>query len=79
MRVVLRNLMVLSSDKCYYLILGFNGSFPDFPFNYLTTENVTEGKILGIKIDSKLNFKFHLINTWKELTKNLMHSQVHQN
>ena len=55
--------MVLSSDKCYYLILGFNGSFPDFPFNDLTTENVTEGKILGIKIDSKLNFKSHLINT----------------
>ena len=53
--------MVLSSDKCYYLILGFNGSFPDFPFNDLTTESVTEGKILGIKIDSKLNFKSQLI------------------
>ena len=71
--------MVLSPDKCYYLILGFSESFPDFSFNDLTTENVTEGKILGIVIDNKLNFKSHLINTWKKLTKILMHSQVHQN
>lgn len=46
--------------------LGFNVAFPDFYFNDTTIENVTEQKILGIKIDSKLDFKSHLKNIRKK-------------
>lgn len=41
-------------------------AFPDFYFNDTTIENVTEQKILGIKIDSKLDFKSHLKNIRKK-------------
>ena len=46
--------MVLRPDKCQYPTLGFNKPFQDFSVNDLTIENVTEEKILGIAIDSKL-------------------------
>ena len=41
-------------------------AFTDFYFNDTTIENVTEQKILVIKIDSKLDFKSHLKNISKK-------------
>ena len=32
--------MAFNADKCLFLKFGFNGPFPDFPFNNTTTENV---------------------------------------
>ena len=52
--------MVLNTDKCHFLTVGFNDPFPDFSFDNTTIENVTAEKILGIVIDNKLSFKSHL-------------------
>ena len=49
------NYMVLNPDKCHFLTLGFNKPFLVFFFE--NTIIVTEEKILGIVIDSNLNFK----------------------
>ena len=45
--------MVLNTDTCYFLNVGFNEPFPDFSFNDTTIENVTEEKILGIATDHR--------------------------
>ena len=54
------NYMVLNTDKCHFLTVGFNEPFPDDSFDNTTIENVTAEKILGIVIDNKLSFKSHL-------------------
>ena len=51
------NYMVLNTDECYFLTLGFNKLFPDFSFENTIVKNVTEEKILVIVIDNNLNFK----------------------
>ena len=65
------NNIVLNADKSYFLTLGLSEHFPDFSFNVTTIENATEEKILGIIIDNKLNFKFHLKNICKKADKKL--------
>ena len=54
------NYLVLNANKCHFLTVGLNELIPDFPFNNTTIENVIEEKILGVVIDNRLNFKFHL-------------------
>ena len=39
--------MAFSLEKCYYLTLGFNKSFPDFSLNDAITENITSKRFLG--------------------------------
>ena len=46
-----KNYIVLNVDKCHFVTVGFNESFPDFSFNDTT--------ILGIVLDNKLSFKSH--------------------
>ena len=55
------NYMVLNTDKCHFLSLGFNKPFPDFFFKNTIITIVTRGKILGIVIDNNPNFKGTLI------------------
>ena len=52
--------MVPNAEKRHFPNGGFNEPFSGFHFNYTTTENVIEKKILGIIIGSELNFKSYL-------------------
>ena len=54
------NYMILNPDKCHFLTLGFNKSFPDFSFKNTIIKNVTGERILGIVIDNNINFKSHM-------------------
>ena len=63
--------MVLNADKCHFLTVGFNESFPDFSFNDTTIKNVTKEKILGIKISNKLKFRSHFKNICKKANQKL--------
>ena len=56
------NYMVLNSDKCHFMILGFQNQKFDFHYKNVFIKNSAEEKILGITIDNKLNFKSHIIN-----------------
>ena len=67
--------MVINSDKCHFLTLGFNKTFTENTIN----KNVAEGKILEIVIDNNLNFKSHMKRYMKKLTKNSVHLQEFQN
>ena len=49
--------MLLNSNKCHFLTLGFNKPFRDFSFENTIIKNVTEEKILGMIIDNNVNFK----------------------
>ena len=48
--------MIFNPDKCYFLTLGFQDAQPHFPYDNITTKNVSEEKIQGITIDNKLTF-----------------------
>ena len=50
------NFMIFNPDKCYFLTLGFQDAQPHFPYDNITTKNVSEEKIQGITIDNKLTF-----------------------
>ena len=60
------NYIVLNTDKCRFVTVGFNEPFPDFSFNDTTIENVTEENFLPMVFDNKLNFKSHLKNICKK-------------
>ena len=51
--------MVLNSGKCHFMCLVKNAENETYFFNNTEIENSSEGKILGIIIDNKLNFKSH--------------------
>ena len=63
--------MILHSDKCYFLNLGFQHAQPNFCYDKITVKNVPEEKILGITIDNKLTFKRHLKNICKKSNQKL--------
>ena len=63
--------MILHSDKCYFLNLGFQHAQPNFSYDNITVKNVPEEKILGITIDNKLTFKRHLKNICKKANQKL--------
>ena len=56
------NYMVLNLDKCHFMILGFEDQTFDSHYENVVIRNIAEEKILGITIDNKLNFKFHIIS-----------------
>lgn len=41
--------MVLNPGKCYFQTLAFNYPLPYFPFNNITSENLTEEKVINYK------------------------------
>ena len=63
--------MVFNPDKCYFLTVGFNEPYPDFPFNDTTVKNFTEEKIIRKVIDNQLNFKSHLKDIFKKTNQKL--------
>ena len=67
------SVMILNTDKCYFLTLGFQDVQPSFSCDNITIKNVSEEKILGITINNRLTFKSHLKISAKNLIKNLMH------
>ena len=62
--------MILNSDKCYFLTLGFQDVRPNFSYDNVTIKNVSE-KIVCITIDKKLTFKSHLKNICKKANQKL--------
>ena len=58
--------MILNSDKCYFLTLGFQDSQPNFSIDNITMKNVSEEKN-----DNKLTFKSHLKNISKKANQKL--------
>ena len=62
--------MILNSDKCYFLTLGFQDVRPNFSYDNVTVKNVSE-KIVCITIDKKLTFKSHLKNICKKANQKL--------
>ena len=60
--------MVLNPDKCHFMTLGFTNPLPDVSYKDVIIKNTTQERVLGITIDSKLNFKkAHLRNTKRSL------------
>ena len=54
------NYMVLNAGKCHYMCIGNDTESREFVFEDITMKNTTEVKMLGITIDSKLNFNSHI-------------------
>ena len=53
--------MLLSPDKCSFKLFGVNNDLQtDLVSNNVTIKNSKEEKVLGITIDSKLDFPIHL-------------------
>ena len=46
--------MVLNSDKCNFLTLGFDKTFPDLSLESTIIKSVTEEKIFGIITDNRV-------------------------
>ena len=59
--------MVLSPDKCPLMLFGVKNELQaNFVSNNVIIENSEEEKVLGITIDSKLDFSTHLTNITKK-------------
>ena len=58
--------MVLHLGKCYFLCLGKNIENETYIFNKTEMKNSSKGKVLGITVDNKLEFKSHVKNLCKK-------------
>ena len=64
--------MVLSPNKCSFMLFGLKNELQtDLVSNNATSKNNKEGKVLGITIDSKLDFSMHLTSITKKANINL--------
>ena len=67
------NYMVLNPGKCYYMTFGLNTTKTKFVLENGTTiiPSAEEYVVLGITIDSRLNFYFHLKQLCKKVANKL--------
>ena len=67
-----KNYMVLNPSKCFYMYLGSKSEINDFIIEYRTKISLTlEHEVLGITIDTNLNFYSHLKQLCKEVANTL--------
>ena len=59
------NCLVLNAGKCHFMCLGNNTENKTFVFHNIFVENSKEQKVLGVKIDNKLNLKSHISDLYK--------------
>ena len=59
------NCLVLNAGKCHFMCLGNNTQNKIFVFHNIFVENSKEQKVLGVKIDNKLNLKSHISDLYK--------------
>ena len=66
------NHMVLNPDKCHYIVIGDDG--PTQKITLINNEIVSfnEEKLLGILLDSKLNFDSHITSPLRKQAKKLV-------
>ena len=65
------NYMVLNAENCHSMCLGDNTEDETFLFHNILMANSKEQKILGVIIDSKLNFKSHISEICKKASQNV--------
>ena len=65
------NYMVRNAENCHSMCLGDNTEDETFLFHNILMANSKEQKILGVIIDSKLNFKSHISEICKKASQNV--------
>ena len=69
--------MKANPDKFQFIILGNKGSHK-LQIRDITTKSISSVTLLGITIDSKLDFKEHINNTIKKYIINYMSSEKYE-
>ena len=69
--------MKANPDKFQFIILGNKGSHK-LQIRGITTKSISSVTLLGITIDSKLDFKEHINNTIKKYIINYMSSEKYE-
>ena len=69
--------MKANLDKFQFIILGNKGSHK-LQIRDITTKSISSVTLLGITIDSKLDFKEHINNTIKKHIINYMSSEKYE-
>lgn len=67
-----KSFIVLHPDISYFLVFGFQNAQPIFYHDNIKIKNVSEEKTLGIAINYKLTFKYHLKNICKKANQKLI-------
>ena len=66
------NHMVLNPGKCHYIVIGDDDPTQKIILNNNEIASSNEEKLLGILLDSKLNFDSHITSLCKNQVKNLV-------
>ena len=64
--------MVLNPGKCHYIVIGDDDPTQKIILNNNEIASSNEEKLLGILLDSKLNFDSHITSLCKNQVKNLV-------
>ena len=60
------NQMVPNTDKCHYIVIGHNDPSHKIILNNNEIPSFNEEKLLGILLDNKLNFDYHVTSPCKK-------------
>ena len=64
--------MVLNPGRCHYIVIGDDDASYKIILNNNEIASSNEEKLLGILLDSKLNFDSHITSLCKKQAKNLV-------
>ena len=67
--------MVLNPGKCHYIVIGDDDPTQKIILNNNEIASSNEEKLLGILLDSKLNFESHITSLCKKEGKSLVSLQ----
>ena len=70
------NQMVPNPDKCHYIVIGHNDPSHKIILNNNEIPSFNEEKLLGILLDNKLNFDYHVTSLCKKAGQKLALARI---